>query len=133
MRMRMGERNQVVRVSGCKLRDIETNKIYEFERLRDADDFLGRGHGSTTRHIREDRIIKNDVGKEYEIIPGEVKKIKIQVTERPLQLCWNCQKAVCGCSWSRNFAPVPGWTATKTEFSYHIKECPEFVADRKRG
>ena len=27
-------------------------------------------------------------------------------------ICFDCEKAVCGCSWSKDFTPVPGWTAT---------------------
>ena len=66
-------------------------------------------------------------------------------------LCFRCQKACGGCSWSEldpvtrkpRFEPVPGWTAKKillnlgggggkkkniTE-TYHITACPEFVSD----
>lgn len=63
--------------------------------------------------------------------------------------CWDCEKACGGCSWSRSFEPVPGWTAQKTEVksatcnsgkmcsylmpSYHVIDCPQFVRtpDRK--
>lgn len=42
--------------------------------------------------------------------------------------CWTCQKACGGCSWSRSFSPVPGWTAEKTpRGGWHITACPEFV------
>lgn len=59
-------------------------------------------------------------------------------------LCWNCQKAVCGCSWSRNYVPVKGWDATPTIVqnhadgrqiftnSYLVRSCPEFVKDKVR-
>ena len=61
-------------------------------------------------------------------------------------ICFDCQKACGGCSWSRDFTPVPGWTATKKtqkiyvggtkkhryEKTYHITACPEFVPDEKR-
>lgn len=52
-------------------------------------------------------------------------------------LCWDCKHAVpsatTGCSWSRSFRPVPGWTASQTEpnsdraASYFVERCPEFV------
>ena len=59
------------------------------------------------------------------------------------QLCWRCEKACGGCSWSRDFTPVPGWKAKPTKIisytanenggrkkyymdSYEIHECPEF-------
>lgn len=51
------------------------------------------------------------------------------------QLCWNCKNACGGCSWSRHFIPVDGWTAEVTIVkdslgdiqSYRIKKCPEFI------
>ena len=50
------------------------------------------------------------------------------------QLCWDCAKATNGgCSWSRRFEPVKGWTAepnTREAFStYEIIACPEFERD----
>lgn len=60
-------------------------------------------------------------------------------------LCQMCQNAVptyeCGCSWSRDFQPVNGWTAVPTRLkdtddgeevafsSFCVMECPEFLAD----
>lgn len=60
-------------------------------------------------------------------------------------LCWNCQNAVPnkdgrGCTWSKRFEPVAGWTATSRNISslahgnrpylsYRVTDCPEFVAD----
>ena len=57
-------------------------------------------------------------------------------------LCWDCQNACCGCSWSRTFTPVKGWVTepavitykTKsgevhTTDSYKVIECPEFKGD----
>lgn len=56
-------------------------------------------------------------------------------------LCWDCANAVpsyrkgTGCSWSKHFKPVEGWTAEKTELpasykreiaSYLVIECPNF-------
>lgn len=70
----------------------------------------------------------------------------VEMTE---SLCWKCANAVPsrdgkrGCSWSRNFEPVPGWQARKTKISvtrfinrkntyvkigtYHVNKCPSFV------
>lgn len=53
---------------------------------------------------------------------------------RKQQLCWICKNACGGCSWSRAFKPVEGWTANATIIvndnniveSYHITACPEF-------
>lgn len=51
-----------------------------------------------------------------------------------MQLCWDCVKYAGGCSWSRDFTPVPGWDATPTVktcgqrplHSFAIRGCPEF-------
>ena len=60
----------------------------------------------------------------------------------PMQLCWSCQNAVPtedgrGCEWSREFQPVPGWTAEMTTkcgygVTWCVTECPKFVADQPR-
>lgn len=63
-------------------------------------------------------------------------------------LCWDCQNACGGCSWSKAFKPVNGWTAerkdvkvnhtyrgrswTQTEESYIVKKCPEFLPDKRQ-
>ena len=52
-------------------------------------------------------------------------------------LCWDCQKACGGCSWSSKLQPVDGWTAKKTKnelghAGYLVLKCPEFVPDEKR-
>ena len=50
-------------------------------------------------------------------------------------LCWKCQKSCSGCSWSKSFKPVEGWTAERRMIknspyesfeSYFVRECPEF-------
>jgi hypothetical protein len=56
-------------------------------------------------------------------------------------ICFNCKKACGECSWSLNFTPVEGWTATPSvvndlgelKNTYHITSCPEFTSDLKRG
>jgi hypothetical protein len=60
--------------------------------------------------------------------------------ESKANICFDCDKACGGCSWSRNFEPVPGWTAEKIMLNvgavknqkrflqtYHITACPEYV------
>lgn len=62
-------------------------------------------------------------------------------------LCWHCANACGGCSWTGRdehgalqFKPVEGWTAVPTEVSvsagksqpsYRVIECPEFLPDRR--
>ena len=74
------------------------------------------------------------------------------VPQSKANICFDCQKACGGCSWSEidpntgrpRFEPVPGWTAKKVkqrvntykvcwEDTYHITACPEFVPDEKRA
>jgi hypothetical protein len=54
------------------------------------------------------------------------------------QICWTCQNACGGCSWSSELKPVKGWkakpTRIKCEFgryrkSYKIIFCPEYIPD----
>ena len=59
-------------------------------------------------------------------------------------LCWNCKNAIFGCSWSREFIPVPGWEAVETSLrlhkkpedectSYIVLKCPEFQPEKPRA
>lgn len=59
-------------------------------------------------------------------------------------ICWGCQKACGGCSWSQSLTPVEGWEAEEIPYmmyhgsgytvasTYHITKCPEFVRDEPR-
>lgn len=56
------------------------------------------------------------------------------------QICWTCQNACGGCSWSSEFIPVKGWKAKPTKLkvqeglfsdSYNILYCPEYVPDEE--
>lgn len=56
-------------------------------------------------------------------------------------LCWDCEKANCGCSWSLHYIPVDGWTAiptkindphTNTVDSFIVTDCPLFKSDRHK-
>ena len=49
------------------------------------------------------------------------------------QLCWSCQNATGGCSWSKSLTPIKGWKAKKIEESYEIKKCPEYIKDDGKG
>lgn len=62
-----------------------------------------------------------------------------------LSLCWRCANSTnSGCSWSREFKPVRGWTAEKKiqqvqtranvkrpVISYRVFDCPQFTDDTK--
>lgn len=59
-------------------------------------------------------------------------------------LCWDCRRAVGGCSWSRSFQPVEGWEAEPTRLalcregkqyvtsSFYVTRCPLFERDEKK-
>ena len=44
-------------------------------------------------------------------------------------LCWYCDNALGGCSWSMDFEPVDGWDARHTAKynAYRVFNCPRFV------
>lgn len=57
-------------------------------------------------------------------------------------LCWSCQKACGGCSWSKQLVPVEGWQAIRRDIhnnvvgadmeSYRVIVCPQYVEDEPR-
>lgn len=59
--------------------------------------------------------------------------------DRANTLCWRCGNATGGCSWSRDFEPVPGWNALERPVmtkngecrakSFLVLWCPEFRAE----
>lgn len=64
-----------------------------------------------------------------------------------MNICADCARPVGSCSWEKNFTPVPGWVAEKTQLkavvgstlyktgdcpeTYAIKSCPLFVRHPK--
>ena len=74
---------------------------------------------------------------------SEIKPIRITV--KTPTLCWDCANSASdGCSWAREFIPVPGWEAvpTKIKVKYHdgtfidsfcVISCPEFKRDATGG
>lgn len=60
-------------------------------------------------------------------------------------ICWTCQNALGGCSWSKTFKPVEGWKAERKDIknrtgkmttyteSYKVISCPEYIEDEPRG
>lgn len=66
--------------------------------------------------------------------------------EKKNTLCWSCENAVPnengrGCTWSKRFIPVKGWTARprlsggiyepRKARSYKVIECPEFIPGKE--
>ncbi len=97
------------------------------------------GKPFTTSHSRQmtcskecSHIKKNEYGRERQ---REIRSQKREEEKEQLHsLCWECGKAInSGCSWSKCFEPVEGWTAkarggreSKAK-SYKVLECPEYV------
>lgn len=60
------------------------------------------------------------------------RKYSVDYSKSTFSRCWTCRNACGGCSWSREFAPVKGWTATATDIpengehhaSFHVIACP---------
>lgn len=96
-----------------------------------------------------------EIGKRVDFTPEAVRKYvrytlrltrkedRIQRAVMGKTLCWDCAKAVCGCSWSIDFTPVEGWDAIPTKLtaqhrdtgeidSFCVIDCPEFVSDKER-
>lgn len=64
-----------------------------------------------------------------------------------MSICGECQQKIGACSWSREFKPVPGWTATPTKVlmqscisgrtkksyadSYDVTDCPLYIPPKK--
>ncbi len=57
-------------------------------------------------------------------------------------LCWDCAKAIGGCSWADEFKPVKGWKAIVhgrnidgelDQTGYKVLRCPEFKRDAIRA
>ena len=55
------------------------------------------------------------------------------------QPCWTCKKCFGGCSWSRDFEPIPGWIATPNTIpengehaaTYKILYCPQYIKESR--
>lgn len=92
---------------------------------------------SSTKRKRKDNKV---------LIPKKVIEIHNNTfVSRDETLCWSCQNATGGCSWSKKLKPVRGWTAeriflkynengkAKYDKSYKVVSCPKFKADVLRG
>lgn len=91
------------------------------------------------RHKNEGEILKPIKIKPQ--MPDKIKRNINRYTGNLETICWHCQNACGGCSWSKNLRPVKGWKAKKIKVkiaqgdyndSYIVNECPEFKPDAKR-
>lgn len=127
----------------CVLTSKSTGEQHIFETTKEASEFLHREISAMRRAAANGLTVSHFfTGERFDIIILGKPKKQQERQQKPKQLCFTCQKAVCGCSWSRNFIPVDGWTATPTKIkqggntvkkticeSYLITACPEYVED----
>lgn len=124
----------------CELTDVDTGERRTIESIALVEEFLGRKAGYVRKRINKNEII-SDAAEDHHYKIKALKPVSMPfkplIFERSMQLCWGCAKACGGCSWSRDFKPVKGWTARETVLktqstiqeikSYSISACPEFV------
>ena len=121
----------------CILTCERTGKQHYFKSGREASLFLGRARSYVSTCVYKGFPIRQkDTGESYiASFPDEAKSYANPKPRRTKeQLCCTCSKAYGGCSWSRNFKPVEGWTANptiithgdRTMDSFEIIECPEW-------
>ena len=118
----------------------ESGEEFAFDSATKASLFLKRTKGyvasCTTKGIP---LSHYETGEIFEFKCDESKRNTIAHVRRRIQPCCNCKKFAGGCSWSRKFEPVEGWTAVPTMInhggnngkprlteSYMIIKCPEF-------
>ncbi|MBO5454418.1 MAG: hypothetical protein J6A69_10740 [Clostridia bacterium] len=62
--------------------------------------------------------------------------------KRKETLCWSCDNACTGCSWSKALVPVKGWDATPIRIKYNsdvreytdsyiVHDCPQFIPTKR--
>ena len=127
-----------------KLVNNETGEATEHPSMYEASHFLGRHRSYIGQTVRAGYAIRDPKGYEYTLYKdGEIFNYEraeaTKNTHAHRQICFTCAKAVCGCSWSKNFAPIEGWDAVPTKIvnwtdkertvttdSYAIRGCPEY-------
>lgn len=126
----------------CILRNRRTNEELIFDTIFAAAKFLDREPAyMRNAYARAGTVCARDDGDKYDIdIRGSKRKYTMTEFNRAKQICFDCKKAVGGCSWSKKFEPVEGWVAEPTFIkqygrqesalnvtqSYRIISCPQF-------
>ena len=122
------------RVTPCELINTLTGYRTVFPNTGLAEDYLKQTHGYIRKHLMNNTPILNRQGTPYKakLLPSQ-KVVTTNQPNYPRQLCWDCEKALGGCSWSRHFKPIEGWDAIyipdrpQNPATYSIIACPEFV------
>lgn len=128
----------------CVLINRRTKEELVFPTICAAAKFLDRDPAYIRNaYTRAGTVCAKDDGDRYDLdIIGTQRKYSMTEFNRSKQICFDCKKAVGGCSWSKNFTPVQGWVAEPTKIrqsggqewrhttaSYRIISCPEFEHD----
>lgn len=109
----------------------DTFEEHSFDRLREADEYLGRFVGYLMQRVRRKEIAYSATGEAFEVLFGEDNRSWVSGGRQP---CETCKNFAFGCEWSERFEPVPDWVAIPTIISnkdhpvssYHIISCPKF-------
>lgn len=128
----------------CVMTNRRTHEEHVFPSIAEAAAWLGRDpFYLRTAYTNATTVCRFVGGDTYDIDIRGKKKEMPAIASKPKQLCFDCKKAVGGCSWSRTYTPVDGWTAEPTMIkqdgkmgrlgranngipSYQITQCPQF-------
>lgn len=124
----------------CTLINRLTGEAKKYSSLVEASISIKRSKNYIAICIQKERMITDPDGVEYEIKRNwEGKQWRsYDRADHRFQLCCYCKNSCGGCSWSRRFEPVEGWTAEPTIIrqrnrqgkydihSYKITECPQY-------
>ena len=149
----------------CELTNMKTGEVLLFNSCAEASDYLKKSKNYVAKCLDRNIPVYGEDKQRY--TAAVYKKLKVKAIEAPqttaqkgkapkkkpikqkkpkdkppennrhMQLCYSCKKACGGCSWSKKFEPVEGWTAVPTIIrngfrnhqdtqSYKITACPEY-------
>lgn len=119
----------------------ESGEQFDFDSAVEASFFLCRTKGYVASCTAKGIPLSHGkTGEYFKFKCDESKRNTLAHVRKRVQLCCYCKNFAGGCSWSRRFQPVEGWTATRTLInhgrngekdriteSYLITKCPEYV------
>lgn len=126
-----------------KIRHSQDSKLHYIKQKAPAPKRICRFCGKEFIQTCHNRLYCSDnckIKAKYRQQQEYFKRKKVKRGRKPNSkeaLCWTCQNACGGCSWSRNLIPVEGWKAKEIKNasysvikSYKVIECPEFEEGR---
>lgn len=121
-----------------KLKSLKTGLVYSFSKQKEVNDFLLRGRSYMYWIIKSGKpATHSQTGEAFlvKVVSFQKEKRKPTCSQGKFQKCVSCARCYGLCSWSRNYIPVDGWTATKSydadgnHYSYQIDDCPLYEED----